>query len=317
MKKYIFPVFILLGTFLASCSTTVGVKTERPAILDIKDAKSIYIERFLTANEMRHLHSIKTNENDILRNLDSTTNTSARIEDEKEVLALIYWELNKAFEENKKIKLTNNKNEADIILKGGITFLSTNTQNETRTQIDKKGYANSLTWFWRNVTLAMNYQIYETKTNNILEDKDVKYTLKSEEKLQNYLTPSVIETLENQIKLFATSISKEFEPYTEQKELKLLFHKDTVMKTATTFAQNGDLERSRKEFEAIYKKKNYFEAGYNAIIITQALGDLDTAWDEMTLLYEKFGDKRALEAIQDIESEIASTYKLQSQNYSE
>lgn len=104
MKKYIFPVFILLGTFLASCSTTVGVKTERPAILDIKDAKSIYIERFLTANEMRHLHSIKTNENDILRNLDSTTNTSARIEDEKEVLALIYWELNKAFEENKKNK---------------------------------------------------------------------------------------------------------------------------------------------------------------------------------------------------------------------
>ena len=55
------------------------------------------------------------------------------------------------------------------------------------------------------------------------------------------------------------------------------------------------------------------EAGYNAAVLQLALGNLNTAKEIMEELYNKSFDKRAVDALSDINNEIYQAQRLKNQ----
>ena len=157
------------------------------------------------------------------------------------------------------------------------------------------------------------YSVFDTKTNTLLDNREVKYTVSSEKTRERAFVPEASDMAIDKVKELAKSIVKDFMPYTEDITFLLLFHKDTEMKTATTNAQLGKIDIAIEQFKKIYTNKGYFEAGYNRAKLFQVQGDLTNAYLLMAEVYDKFKDERAEKALKVIEEEISSKKKLQSQ----
>ena len=86
------------------------------------------------------------------------------------------------------------------------------------------------------------------------------------------------------------------------------------MKYADEVVKAGSVEYGKDLFMDLYVKRGYMEAGYNAALLLEALGDLEGARDLMQEVFDIFKDTRALKAVEDIKAEIESANKLQYQN---
>ena len=85
------------------------------------------------------------------------------------------------------------------------------------------------------------------------------------------------------------------------------------MKNADKLAKKNCITESYDEFIRIYRETELFEAGYNAAVLQLALGNLNTAKEIMEELYNKSFDKRALDALSDINNEIYQAQRLKNQ----
>ena len=84
----------------------------------------------------------------------------------------------------------------------------------------------------------------------------------------------------------ARQILREIQPYVVTKRIELLEYssKHPGMKYADELAKDGYVEESYEKFFEIYEDQGIFEAGYNAAMLLEALGELD---DAETLMKEE------------------------------
>ena len=85
------------------------------------------------------------------------------------------------------------------------------------------------------------------------------------------------------------------------------------MKEAEKIAKKGQLGLAKNKYLSLYNTKDYFEAGYNAALLLQAMEEYEDAKAVMTNVYKRFGDKRAKTALKDIENDLESAKRLKNQ----
>ena len=329
MKKQILLSILCAVVFLlTACQTEVDTKVERPAVLDVKDSTTVAVMPFKGTTEMAKILDDGTYNVQLYRNIDGLTSNPLKLDDEERIASAMTEALISNFEKTGRFSIVpsrnvnqamaaNTKPPADLIVTGGLTYFGTALQNEQRQTTDKKGgNVRRTTYYWRDITLVVMYSVYETKTNTLLDNREVKYTLSSEPTPERSFVPEAADMAINQVKELSRLIVKDFIPYTEEVSLTLLFHKDTTMKTASTNAQLGKIDLAIEQFQRIYDNKGYFEAGYNIAVLLQALGQPEEAYKRMSEVYERFRNDKAKRALIILEQEIASKNKLQTQKTS-
>lgn len=325
-KTSIFLILSLFSFLFASCASTMSVDITRPAALDIENASTIAILPFATSAQMQRLEAQGDKNIEYFQNVDMATSQDTSSKDEQRILEFFRDELAVQLAKNAKLKVIdqatvtnsirkNEKINADIIIFGGISFFGTNTTSHQYTNKEKNGTIKKSTLYSRLVNLTIEYTIFNQKTNKVLDTKERKYDVESLEYEQIFSLPDAVLTCEKTISDLAYQIARDFSIYKEVKNLQLLYHKDPAMKTATTNATNGRIDLALEQFKKLYKSLNYYEAGYNAAIIMQALGDLDGANELMSEVYYRFKEKSAKSALADIQAEIISEKKLQTQTF--
>ena len=85
------------------------------------------------------------------------------------------------------------------------------------------------------------------------------------------------------------------------------------MKIADNLANRGYIDQAQQKFEQIYYEDGNFAAGYNSALLLEALGRLDEAKQQMEELVSLTGDRKAINALKNIEYEIHQQERLQEQ----
>ncbi len=322
-KAFGFIALAVLAIIAFSCSTTVSTDITRPAELDLEGVNSVSLLPFKTSSEMdlnangskpvysfydyfdkyQTQYSKMNDEFDIVNALDSKLYTKMSIASDLTLVDPSAVE--RAFRSKKELPV-------DIYVTGGITAFSSVIESEITERTTKQGKI-PIERYWRELKLSLLYQIVDTNTNTVLSNQEFDYSAKSS---KEYILDDVDTTFtlaEPKINAFVSEIMKEFLPYEEEKSLTLLSHKDSAMKEAEKIAKKGQLGLAKNKYLSLYNSKDYFEAGYNAALLLQAMEEYEDAKTVMSNVYKRFGDKRAKTALKDIENDIESANRLKNQ----
>ena len=204
-----------------------------------------------------------------------------------------------------------NKPPVDVYLTGSINQFNTKVTSEVVENYD----VTTTVYYKRTADVSVNYRIIDATTGAIVAMRKADYSRTSSSDTDEYKLPSAYDLLTGELDRLASKIMKEVQPYQETMYLSLLKDKtkDPDFAEADQYAKNGAIELSYEKFQAIYDKTGYYEAGYNAAILLQALGKLEDARDAMKALVAKTGDKKAISALAAINREIASAEKFKQQ----
>jgi TolB-like protein len=116
-----------------------------------------------------------------------------------------------------------------------------------------------------------------------------------------------VKILQSQLRTFRTEIA----PYTiiERRALATETTKDkqvkTQMKETLALVKNGNYRQAFSRYQDIYGQSNEFAAGYNAAIMTEALGDMKGAIALMNSLFDDTGNPIAKKEAQRLQSALS------------
>ena len=335
MKKnhLIFAVLCSLVFTLVSCATTVNVNLTRPANLDLNGAKTIavlpikpyaYYREYDTSigteiliNTFYQMFEITDPDEDAaIRAFQGTI--------ENGLMQSPYISLVSAAEVLRAQK-NGYINPADVYLTGEISYFNINdTVTETKKTVKeaegnrKAEYEIIKTWN-RNVECVFRYQVVDSSTNKVISYREIK----CEDQARNYEykrdLPTAYSIIESEVKYAGKKILKELQPYVVTKSIKLLQTKTKDKELKERFKANekladkGLLKEASAAFTALYKETDLVEAGYNAAILQEALGNLSRAEKMMTELYNKHPDNRVAKGLADIRYEIGQAERLNKQ----
>ena len=203
----------------------------------------------------------------------------------------------------------------DVYLTGAISRFETSIERVERVRNYAEG-KQTVICYYRHIDAELMYQVVDAHTNRVISYKTVPIELDSRETEDYDMVDSVYSLGRSKFEELAETILKQLQPYTVDKYLYLLSdpHKDDDMKYADEVVKAGSVEYGKDLFMDLYVKRGYMEAGYNAALLLEALGDLEGARDLMQEVFDIFKDTRALKAVEDIKAEIESANKLQYQN---
>ena len=320
MKKTLL-ILGLISTFIFSgCRTPLTIDMLRPAEFDIQDSSSITVMPFLTAEILENYLMEKDVETVLINRINNFPSVSATAKkDEQRICQILTEEIADTFTKTAYFKvvdnnpLTNKTSVADLYLIGGFTYFNSAIKAQNHKEILKNGDEKNTKYYWKTMDFEIVYQLYDTKRETVVGSQQIKYEFETAKSTSPYELQDVSEVVKSPFSVLASDIIKKCQPYYEKKNLQLLFHKDTRMKTASTFAENKNYQRAYVEFKNLYERSKYFEAAYNAAILLEAQSDLTGAYQEMYELFKATQDKRALRALKDMKTEIDKEEKLYSQ----
>ena len=131
--------------------------------------------------------------------------------------------------------------------------------------------------------------------------------------------PSAYSIIESYIRKCSKKILQELQPYTVTKSITLLESKTKDkalkerMKAAEELAESSMLAKASDEFQQIYEDTGLVEAGYNAAILQEALGNFTKAEKMMIEVYNANPDSRVAKGLADIQYEISQANRLKKQ----
>lgn len=328
MKKntFLFAGLLLLVIVLAGCATSVTVTIERPAELDLNGAKSVGLLPFQAETSSSTGGSKDSyiiimdffGFNDYFYDQDE--------EDRQQLADLLTRKIQEQLSNSQYLDLIDSRSvqtavssgsraPCDVYLTGAITEFDTYIETVIRTRNYAEGKVN-VTCYYRVLTAEIMYQVVDAQTNRVISLKTVPIELQSRETEDYDMVDSAYSLGRPAFEDVVDTIMMQLQPYTVTKTLSLLSdpHKDPEMKYADEIVNQGEVEYGQSLFEDIYVRYGYMEAGYNAAILLEALGDLEGARNLMQEVYDIFKDTRAKKALDDIKAEIESAKKLEYQN---
>lgn len=316
-----------------SCATTIDVKLTRPANLDLNGAKTIAvlpIKPFAYYKEYNTSLGVEILINSFYQIFEITDR------DEETAIKALQGRIESGLMSSPYISLVSSSevqraidkgyiNPADVYLTGEVAYFNIKDTADEVKKItkpadgDRKAEYEYVTEWSRRVELVFRYQVVDSATNKVLSYREIRCDdeVKHYEKKQNL--PSAYNIIESELRYAADKILKELQPYTVVKSIKLLESKtkDKLlkerMKGADTLVKNYLLKEAEATYEVIYKETGLIEAGYNAAILQEALGNLSLAEKMMTELYEKTLDSRVAKGLSDIKYEIQQAERLNKQ----
>ena len=329
--------FLLISVLvftLASCATTVKVNLTRPAELDLNGARTIAVLPFTPS------HYVRTDDMSIGKKIViSTFYQLFDIEDKDEQLAIdtLRSQIERGLLSSPYIKVVSSDsveaslrkgtlNPADVYLTGEVVYFDVdNKRSEEKKMVkaakgDQKAEYQIVTYWKKEVKFKFRYTIIDSSTNKviavnsfIIDNVSSKYESKSELPASYYL-------IDDDLKKYASQILRELQPYAVVKSIKLLEPKTKDkalkqrMKTVDEMAENSKLiAKASEEYSKIYEETGLVEAGYNAAILQEALGNLSKAEKMMMEVYEAHPDRRVENGLSDIRYEIKQALRLKKQ----
>ncbi len=333
--KSIFAAFVIsVSIFLSSCATTVNFRVSRPAQLDINGAGTIAVLPFKPYGYTQS-HS---NESLGMQILINTFYQVFDIQDpqEKNVINNLRNQIITSLVDSPYIQLVSSdsvelalksgaKNPADVYITGEVIYFDVNDEKHDKRKLVKESvngkpavYEIIRTWT-REVTFNFRYSIVSSD-NKVL----YVYTFeKSKKTASDYSSksslPSAYSLLEDDIKNIARTIMRQIQPYSVSKSITLLELKTkdkdlkARMKAADKLASNRFFNDAFEAYTQIYNDTYIVEAGYNAAIMQEALGNLSEAEKLMKEIYDRYPETRVLRALSDIRNEIDMANRLKKQ----
>ena len=315
VKKSFILLIVAVAICLCSCATQVKVVVDRPAELNMNGANSIAILP-IQANEPEKTETINFLGFFSITRKTSTPSTREQLADyltnslTTKLLSTSYYQVVDSAMVEGALK-AGNKPPVDVYLTGSINQFNTKVSSEVVESDD----GSTTIYYKRSADISVNYRIIDATTGAIVAMRKADYSRTSSSDTDEYKLPSAYDLLTRELDGLASKIMKEVQPYQETMYLSLLKDKtkDPEFAEADQYAKNGAIQLSYDKFQAIYDKTGYYEAGYNAAILLQALGRLEDARDAMQALVAKTGDKKAISALTAINREIASAEKFKQQ----
>ena len=327
--------FVSVILLFASCATTVNVRLTRPAQLDLNGAKTIAILPFKPCSYYREYNSEASIGRKIVVNSfyqifdikdpnEQMAIDSLRTQVERGLLDSPYITLVSAESVERSLK-KGTLNPADVYLTGEVThFDVSDSRHEERKKVreaqgDRLAEYQIYNYWVREVTFNFRYQIVDSSTEKVIGYREVRCNESSSKYESRNALPSAYSLIESDVKAASRKILQELQPYTVTKSIKLLETKTkdkelkARMKAADKLADNSQLAKASEEFSKIYKETALVEAGYNAAILQEALGNLTEAEKMMSDLYDKTKDSRVAKGLSDIQYEINQANRLQKQ----
>ena len=330
----------LLGSALAlvffsfvSCASTVNVRLTRPANLDLNGAKTIAVLPIKPYAYYR--------EYDVNFGVELLINTFYQLfdvpdPDEQAIIRTLRSTIESGLAQSPYIKLIDSDeveraqkngylNPADVYLTGEVAYFKISDRSYDEKKLVKAASGNELalyqvfTYWVRDVDFIFRYQIVDSSTNRVISHSEVKCSDSSSSYERRRDLPSAYDLIEYKIRYAAKSILKELQPYTVTKSISLLDTKTkdkelkASFKAADELARNSMLKDSSQAFSKIYEETGMVEAGYNAAILQEALGNLSLAERMMSELYENCPDSRVAKGLEDIRYEIKQAERLNKQ----
>lgn len=325
--------FLILGLMFFSCATTVNVQLTRPAELDLNGARTVSI---LPIKPYAYYKNSGSSIGQQI--LIATFYQIFDIKDSDEQLAIntLQSQLERGLIDSPYIKLVSadavqsaikngTLNPADVYLTGEISYYNVDDQRRSeRKQVkaateDEPAEYTIVDRWTRYVYLNFKYQVVDSSTNKIIayDQYDIKRNSSDYESKRDL--PTAYSLIDSEVKYAANKILKELQPYVITKSITLLETKTkdkeikAQMKAADELAKNSLLEKASEEFSRIYKETDLVEAGYNAAILQEALGNLSVAERMMLEVYENHPDSRVSKGLSDIRYEINQANRLKKQ----
>lgn len=336
MKIFKFCVMFVIFLCLISCATTLKIQVERPAKIDLNGAKTIAVLPFKP-------YKIKDSYDVFYFLLDTFIFDYEKSNpDEKRCIEKLKYEIEDGLAKSPYITLINSEevqkaiknnyiNPADVYLIGKVSYFCIDDEKHNVKRpvnhyvIDEEGNKKEVTEyeyffeFSRNVTFVFNYQVVNSADSRVLYNNSVELSNQSEHYNSKSELPSAYSLLQYNLSDVAKKILREIQPYTITKSIKLLKDKtkNPDMKNADKLAAEFYLQESYDEYLKIYNSTGLFEAGYNAALLKEVMGDLYGAKKILEELYNKTSDERALKCINDIKNEIFLAERLKNQTETE
>lgn len=335
MKKRIsfyFTIICFCFMFL-SCATTVNVKLTRPAHLDLNGARTIailpikpcaYYKEYNTSLGMEILINSFYQIFDIRDPDEQLAIDSLRTQIERGLLDSPYIKLvSSDAVENAKRK--GYLNPADVYLTGEVTYFDvSDSKSEERKLVkaakgDQKAEYEIVRYWKRTAYFNFKYQVVDSSTDKVISFDEIRMEETSSRYESKSSLPGTYSLLESDIRYAAKRILQELQPYVVTKSIKLLEVKTkdkelkARMKAADELAENNQINTASSEFQKIYEETGIVEAGYNAAILQEALGNLSIAETMMEKVYLQNPDSRVAKGLSDIRNEINMANRLKNQ----
>lgn len=307
IKTLFFFCFVLF--FLCSCATSLKVAVQRPAELDLDGANSICVVPF----------SFKNNFFDFFGHPSGETISDYLTEKlQDRLLASNYF---KVINPNRIGPSMQQESKApcDVYITGSVyNFYDRIHPFKKKYKVkDKDGKEKERIKieYERDIYFTVGYKVINSQTQEIIFSSQKNFDLNSYRYDEKWELPSVFSMAQNEMDSLIKDILNKLEPYTITRRIPLLKDKsdNPQMEYADSLAKEGDITLALAEFLEVYESTDSFEAGYNASRILEAQGNFAEAEKIMLALYQKTGNKKALQALNEIRYEMQCANKLQKQ----
>lgn len=307
MKKINYTVLlILIAIIFASCSTSINVRVDRPAELDLSYAETIAVFPFSEEPDFWDYLFLGTDSFDLANYFTNKL--------QSELINSGYFTVVSPTQAQSDLK--NGKTPAcDIYITGNIYNLYTEIE-EVELEEPEEYLGKVFTKeYYRTLNYSLAYNIVDSATGKIIRQVDKTYSTESSCEYEKSKLPNACELAEDQLEEVVSSLMKQISPYTVSKSITLLKDKtkNPQMKYADELVKNGNLTLAYKEFIACSNQTGMFEAGYNAACILEAQEKYTDAESLMLELYNRTGNTKAKEALNDIRYEINSKKRFETQ----
>lgn len=320
---------VLLGA--TSCATSVNVRMTRPAELDLNGAQTIAVLPFkpYAYYEMR----------EDARGAELAVGIFFQVFDrvgpeEKRCIDHLQSEIEHGLLESPYIDVVSSRavetaiknrssNPADVYLTGEISYFDVDDEKhqyrekvrDADEETGRKAEYRIVEEFKRHVQIEFRYEVVDSSSNKIISYNKVRLSNSSSYYDHPRDLPSAYSIIDGELNRSVRKILKELQPYTITKTITLMKDKtkDPEFKYADKLAKDGYIKESYEEFKALYEKTDMWQAGYNAAILKEAMGELSEAERQMTALYKKFHNEDIAKGLADIKNEIRQANRLKQQ----
>ena len=323
----------VISLIFFSCATTVDVRLTRPAQLDLNGARTIAVLPFKPCAYYREYDTslgteILINSFYQIFNIDDP--------DESELLELLQSRIQRGLLDSPYINVVSSNeviraqkngqlNPADVYLTGEMASFKVRNSSYEEKKVLKEAEGNRkeeyeiITYWQRTVEFTFRYQVVDSSDNQIISYREIHDKSTSDSYQRKSELPSPYDIAKSDFVSASKTILKQLQPYAVIKTIELLEYKTKDkglkerFKAANKLASDGALRDSVSAFTELYKETDIAEAGYNAAILTEALGNLSEAERMMLEVYDRYPDSRVAGGLSDIRYEIQQANRLQKQ----
>lgn len=297
---------ICIPLLLTSCATSVSFPVERPAEIDSRGATSIAIIPFSSGNMEPFYYNHNTDTKTIVNYIQEQF--------QQRILRSGFFSLISS--QGLPNKSSSSSTFSDLRIQGNIYNFSNKVKKIPIETEDKK---KKLYLYKREVSLSVKYELVYSKTNEILYSTTQHIEEESSEYASSREVPSCFTLISSDLSGRINTITKKLMPYTTTRHLSLLKYKTKdpeikeAMDTAHKLTKQGLYPLAQSAFMNMYQQQGIFEAGYNAALLLEATGQLETAEQLMLQLFVATNNKKAEKALKELQKEIRYAQRLQYQ----